>query len=455
METINIDALRTVFTGEILTPQSPAYDAARKIWNGMIDRRPAVIALCSGPEDVVKAVRFAAEFDIYPAIRAGGHNVAGWATVDGGLVIDVSQMKDIQVDVEKQLAHAQTGLNWGEFDEATHACGLATTGGLVSTTGIAGLTLGGGVGWLMGRCGLVCDNTVSCDVVTANGDSVRASATENPDLYWALKGGAGNFGVVTSISYRLYPITKVISGLMLFSMAEARDVLKRYRDFTTAGIPDELILYAAIIRTPDGAPCVAIIPAYCGDDLSKGESLMKSVAQFGNVVADMTQWMPYLAMQKMLDPFCAYGIRSYWKSNFLANLSDSAIDVFVEFAEKCPSAQTFSILEHAHGAATRVAVTDTAFPQRSDGFDLVILSMWEDPQRDAENISWTLDFYHAMRGWSAGSVYVNTLSEDDDSRVPEAFGLNYARLRTVKQQYDPANRFRRNQNIAVGASAAS
>jgi FAD/FMN-containing dehydrogenase len=445
---MNIDALRRRFSGEILTPDSPGYEAGRRLWNGMIDRKPAAIAYCRAPEDVTAAVQFSGEQNIYPSVRAGGHNVAGFALVEDGLVIDISQMKAIQVDAGKQIAQSQTGLLWGEFDAATQAHGLATTGGVISTTGVAGLTLGGGVGWLMGRCGLSCDNTLSYDVVTSKAELVRASDTENRDLFWALKGGAGNFGVVTSITFRLYPITTVISGFIFYPLTEGRDVLRRYRDFVTSGLPDELIVYAAVIRLPDGAPVVSIIPAFCGSKLSAGESYIAELTRFGSVIANTTQRMPYTAMQKMLDPFAPAGIRSYWKSNFLQTLSDDAIDAFVQFAAACPSPQTFSILEHSHGAAALVPVSDTAFPVRSEGFDLVILSLWQDPQHDAENVQWTRAFCSAMRSWSAGSVYVNALSEDDSARVREAFGANYNRLRKVKTAYDPSNRFRQNQNIA-------
>jgi FAD/FMN-containing dehydrogenase len=451
---MNTESLKSRFTGELLTPHSPGYDAARRIWNGMIDRKPAAIARCSKPHHVIEAVRFAAEQNLYPAVRAGGHNAAGLATLDGGLVIDVSQMKAIKVDESRQQIEAQSGLTWGEFDKATNAHGLATTGGLVSTTGIAGLTLGGGVGWLMGRCGLVCDNTLSYDVVTAPGEMVTASASENPDLFWALKGGSGNFGVVTSITFQLHPIGTVISGLVLYRLTEGREVLRRYRDLAVSGLPDELIVYAAVIRTPDGTPCVAIIPAYCGDDLGQGQGWIEKLKRLGTVLADATQQMPYLAMQTMLDPFAPFGIRSYWKSTFLESLSDSAIDVFVEFAARCPSLQTLSILEHAHGACARVPATVTAFPVRKEGFDLVILSLWQGPERDAENIEWTRNFYEAMKGWSAGSVYVNAMSEDDGGRVREAFGPNFDRLREIKRKYDPENRFRRNQNITPEASGS-
>ena len=257
---MNLDALQREFRGEIITPASPGYDAARHIWNAMIDRRPAAIARCTCVEDVIAAVRFAAREGLHPAIRGGGHNAAGLAMVDDDLVIDVSPMKRISIDPAARTAVAETGLNWGEFDKATQAHGLATTGGLISTTGIAGLTLGGGVGWLMARCGLTCDNTLAYEVVTADGEVLSVSEAEHTDLFWALKGGGGNFGVVTSITYRLHPVSTVISGMLLHPLARGREVLRFYRDFVAAGLPDELVMYAAALTGPDGTPLVAIIP---------------------------------------------------------------------------------------------------------------------------------------------------------------------------------------------------
>jgi FAD/FMN-containing dehydrogenase len=444
---MNVEALKSRFRGELLTEKSSGYEAARRIWNGMIDRRPAAIARCSQPGDVVEAVRFAADQGIYPAVRAGGHNAAGIAMLDGGLVIDVSPMKEIAVTTGAQTVMAQTGLTWGEFDRETQSHGLATTGGLISTTGIGGLTLGGGIGWLMGRCGLVCDNTLSYDIVTADGKLIRADAEQNPDLFWALKGGGGNFGVVTSINYRLYPITEVVSGMVLYPLTHGPDVLRRYRDFVSQGLPDELIVYAAAIHAPDGTPCVAILPAYCGDDLAPAAGWMDGLKSFGPVLADLTTKMPYVAMQQMLDAGAPYGIRSYWKSNFLESLPDEAVDVFIACAESCPSPQTFAILEHTHGAAVRVASSATAFPVRKEGMDLVVISLWTDSAQDERNVAWTRGMYEAMKPWSAGSVYLNGLSEDDGGRVGEAFGANFERLREIKARYDPENRFRRNHNI--------
>ena len=452
---MNLDALKREFRGEIITPASSGYDAARHIWNAMIDRRPAAIARCTCVEDVIAAVRFAAREGLHPAIRGGGHNAAGLAMVDDDLVIDVSPMKRITVDPVARTAVAETGLTWGEFDKATQAYGLATTVGLISTTGIAGLTLGGGVGWLMGRCGLTCDNTLAYQVVTADGEVLSVSEGEHSDLFWALKGGGGNFGVVTSIMYRLHPVGTVISGMLLHPLARARDVLRVYRDFVGAGLPDELIVYAAALTGPDGTPLVAIIPAYTGADLDEGERLLAPLRAFGPPVADMVQRMPYVAMQSMIDVACPYGaLRSYWKSNFLRALPDEAIEVFVHNAERCPSPRTFAILEHSHGAAARVAPEATAFPTRQHSFDLVIISLWEQARYDAAQTAWTRAFYDAMQPWSASLVYVNTLSEDDGDRVVEAYGTHYRRLAEVKGKYDPDNRFRRNQNIMPARSIA-
>jgi FAD/FMN-containing dehydrogenase len=420
----------------------------------MIDRRPAAIARCSGPADVRAAVQFAADQGIYPAIRGGGHNVAGLAMVDDGLVVDLTRMKGIYVDPANRITTAQMGLTWCEFDRETQLYGLATTGGLISATGVAGLTLGGGVGWLMGKCGLVCDNTLSYDVVLASGELTRASAEENPDLFWALKGGGGNFGVVTSITYRMYPITNVISGMILHPLAHARQVLKFYRDFVTSGIPDELTVYAGALSTPDGHPVIALIPAWSGDDLTEGERRLEPLRKFGSPIVDLISRMPYTAMQQMIDAAAPSGLRSYWKSRFLRELPDGAIDTFVEFAESRTSPRSLAVLEHAHGAVTRVAPDATPFPNRSDPFDLVLISLWDDAAEDPRHIDWTRRFHGAMEPWSAGSAYVNGLDQDDAARIPEAYAQNYARLTMLKAAYDPDNRFRRNQNIQPRLQAA-
>jgi len=452
---MDITALKAQFRGEIFTPGSAEYEVSRRIWNAMIDRRPAAIARCTGPADVRAAVRFAVDQGIYPAVRGGGHNAAGLATIDDGLVIDLTNMKGISVDPISGTATAQMGLTWGEFDRETHLYGLATTGGVISTTGVAGLTLGGGVGWLMGRCGLVCDNTLSYDAVVASGELIRVSPHEHADLFWALKGGGGNFGVVTSITYRMYPVSTVISGMVLHPLAHAREVLKFYRDFVMSGLPDELTVYAAALSTPDGQPVVALIPAWCGENPAEGERLLDPLRKFGSPIADLIGSMPYPAMQQMLDAVAPFGLRSYWKSSFLRDLPDAAIDTFVQFAESGTSPRSLAILEHAHGAVTRVKVDATAFPTRSAPFDLVLISVWNEAGEDARHIDWTRRFHSAMQPWSAGSVYVNSLDQDDADRVPEAYAQNYAKLSALKAAYDPDNRFRRNQNIRAQPQVAA
>ena len=364
----------------------------------------------------------------------------------------IYRMKGIFVDPAKSEATAQMGLTWGEFDRETQLYGLATTGGLISSTGIAGLTLGGGVGWLMGRCGLVCDNTLSYEVVLASGELIRSSANEHADLFWALKGGGGNFGVVTAITYRMYPISTVISGMILHPLAHAREVLRFYRDFVMSGLPDDLIVYAAALSTPDGHPVIALLPAWCGEKLDEGERALEPLRKFGAPIADLVSRMPYAAMQQMIDGVAPVGLRSYWKSRFLRDLPDEAIDAFVGFAESRTSPRSIAVLEHSHGAMSRVPPDSTAFPARTAPFDLVLISLWANPEEDVRHIDWTRQFHSAMQPWSAGSVYVNSLDQDDAARVPEAYGANYTRLCAIKAAYDPDNRFRRNQNIQPQAS---
>jgi FAD/FMN-containing dehydrogenase len=299
----------------------------------------------------------------------------------------------------------------------------------------------------MGKCGLVCDNTLSYEVVVASGELIRATADENADLFWALKGGGGNFGVVASITYRMYPINTVISGMVLHPLAHAREVLTFYRDFVVSGLPDELIVYAAALSTPDGHPVIALLPAWCGGDLAEGERLLEPLRKFGSPIADLVSRMPYPAMQGMIDGVAPFGRRSYWKSSFLRDVPDAAIETFVRFAESRTSPHSLAVLEHSHGAPSRVAPNATAFPARIAPFDLVLISAWTDAEEDARHIQWTREFHSAMQDWSAGSVYVNSLDQDDAARVPEAYGPNYTRLCAIKAAYDPDNRFRRNQNI--------
>jgi len=449
-----LDKLRAQFRGELITPESSAYDPARHLWNGMIDKRPAAIARCGGVADVIASVQFAAENGVLLAIRGGGHNVAGLGMCDDGLVIDMTRMKGAYVEPRRRTIRAQAGMCWGDFDRETQIFGLATTGGQVSTTGIAGLTLGGGFGWLSGRFGLACDNVISFEVVTADGGVRTASEHENADLYWGLRGGGGNFGVVTSFEFQLHSVATVLAGMLIHPLEHAGEVLRFYRDFA-ASAPDELTIYAAALTTPDQFEALAIALCYCGDDLEQGAKLLEPLRKFGPPVADMVGPMPYVAVQQMLDAAFPYGIHSYWKSNFISSLTDNAIDMFVSYAQSRTSPRTICVIEPCHGQAQRVAPEAVAFGLRKHIFNLHILTLWEEGDPEP-HIQWTRRFWAAMRPYSAGTVYVNALAADDAGRIREAYGANYPRLVEIKQKYDPANLFRVNQNIntAFGAPAA-
>jgi FAD/FMN-containing dehydrogenase len=440
-----IEKLQPQLIGDVIIPESAEYNSARRIWNGMIDKRPAAIVRCVGVADVVATVRFAAETDTLLAIRGGGHNVAGLAMCDDGIVIDMGRMKGAHVDVSRRTVRAQAGMSWGDFDRETQLFGLATTGGQVSTTGISGLTLGGGFGWLMGRFGLACDNVISFQVVVADGSVRTASADENPDLYWALRGGGGNFGVVVSFEYQLYPITTVLAGMLVHPLEQAGEALRFYRDYIE-NVPDELTVYAGVLTTPEGFDVLAFVPCYCGDNLDIGSGLLEPLRKFGPPIADTVGAMPYLTLQRMLDPALRYGIHSYWKSNFVQTLSDGAIDTFVSHARSRTSPRTICIFEHSHGKVHRVPPEATAMSLRKHRLAMHLLAVWEGGEPEP-HIRWTRQFWSAMQPYSAGSVYVNSLAVDDSDRIPEAYGLNYQRLREIKTKYDPSNVFRVNHNI--------
>jgi len=440
-----IDGLRTRLRGPLLQPDHAEYERARRVWNGMIDRRPAAIARCSGVADVMTAVEFARTHSLRVAVRGGGHNVAGHAVCDGGLVIDLSQLRGVRVDAAQRTARAAAGCTWGDFDRETQALGLATTGGEVSSTGIAGLTLGGGLGWLMGRCGLACDNLLSADVVTADGRLLVASAGEHADLFWGLRGGGGNFGIVTSFEYRLHPIATVLAGLILYPMSRARDVLRAYRD-CTAVAPDELTIMGALLATPDGTPAVGAIVCHCGV-LDEGKRLIAPLRRLGAPLVDTIAPTPYVALQSMLDPSAPAGRRNYWKASFVRDLSDAAIDALIAPAAGMPSPYSSVLIEHLHGAVTRVAPAATAFGVRTDHYSIGIFSVWEDAADSAAHIRWARDTASGMEPFSDGGAYVNYLGEDGQMQVRAAYGANYDRLAALKNIYDPTNFFRLNQNI--------
>jgi FAD binding domain-containing protein/berberine-like enzyme len=439
-------------TGEALRPGDPGYDEARSIHNGLIDKRPALIVRCSSTADVVGAVNLARETGLEVSVRGGGHNVAGIAVCEGGLMIDLSPMKAIHVDVEARTARAEPGVIWAELNEQTQAHGLAVTGGAISTTGIAGLTLGGGLGWLMSKLGLAADQLLSAEVVTADGRVLTASASENEDLFWGLRGGGGNFGVVTSFEYRLHPIGPMITGgLIAHPFEAAGEVIRFLRDFTATQQNDDLIVFGGLVHAPDGsgAKLSALVVAHFGTPEEAQRDLAPMLA-FGSPLMVQVGEMPYVALNSMLDDAYPKGALNYWRSSFLSELSDAAIDTLVgQFAE-VTSPMTGVLIEHFHGAVTRVPLDATAVWNREPGYNLVITSVWMDPAATDENVAWTRGTFEAMRPFFAGRRWVNYLDTDDagEDMARAAYGGNYDRLVELKTKYDPGNLFRLNINVA-------
>jgi len=441
--------LASKFSGQLLQPTDTGYEEARKVHNGLVNKRPALIARCRGVADVVDAVALARKVNLEVAVRGGGHNVAGRATVDGGLMIDLLPMKGIHVDPSARTARAQGGVTWSELNRETQLHGLAVTGGVVSSTGIAGLTLGGGIGWLMGKYGLALDNLRSVELVTADGRVLRASKDGEADLFWAVRGGGGNFGVATSFEYQLHPVGPTITGgLAAHPFDRARDVLRFFRDFT-ASLPDEFMVVAGLIHTPDGSgtKLAAMVTCHCGS-LAAGETAVRPLKQFGSPVMDAIGPVPYCQLNGMLDAAYPKGALNYWKSSFLAQMSDDAIDTMIECFARCPTPMGQLLLEHFHGAVTRVGVSDTAFPHRAAGYNLVVLSEWMASADTDRCIAWARETYAAMEPFVASARYVNYLGDDETGdATAAAYGPNYRRLQELKKKYDPSNFFHMNQNI--------
>jgi FAD/FMN-containing dehydrogenase len=447
-----IDEFRTSLRGPSFCPGEKGYDEARKIHNAMIDRHPAIIARCAGAADVIAAVKFAREQDLLVSVRGGGHSIAGKAICDGGLLIDLSGMKSIRVEPAKGTVRAEPGLTLGEFDRETQAFDLATTMGVVSRTGISGLTLGGGIGWLARKYGLACDNLISADVVAADGRMLTASATENDDLFWGLRGGGGNFGVVTSLEFRLHQLGPVLGGGVFYPAEKAREVLRFYRDFARSS-PDELSTQAATVTLPEVGRMVGIAGCYCGP-IAEGEKLLKPLRAFGPPAVDLFASMPYVQLQSMLDPFFPPGRHAYTKANFLKDLSDGAIDAFAAHAT-APSPYTSGVLEHLGGAFSRVPPGDTAFAHRNYPYNFSIWSNWLDPADSEKNIQWTRGFWDAMQPFMVAGAYVNYLEDEADPLARDAYGPNYHRLVSLKNKYDSTNFFRMNHNIKPSQAAST
>lgn len=449
VDNARLEKLAERFSGTLLRATDPGYEESRRIHNGLIDKRPLLIACCQGVADVVAAVQFARDTGLEISVRGGGHNVAGRAVCDDGLMIDLSPQKGMYVDPNRRLARAQAGLTWGEFNRETQLHGLATTGGVVSSTGISGLTLGGGIGYLMGKYGLSADNLLSAEIVTAEGKVLQASEAEHPDLFWALRGGGGNFGVVTSFEYQLHPVgPDVTGGLIAFSFDDAGRVLQGFRDFT-ASLPDELVAFCGLVHAPDGSgtPLAAIIPCHSGP-LADGEAALSPLKKIASAVMDGLGPISYEDLNTIMDAGFPRGALNYWKSSFLRELSDDAIDTLVEQFANCPSPMGSLVIESFQGAVTRVAPEDTAFVQRHAGYNLAVVGQWADPGDSEANIAWTRKTYQAMEPHMAQRVYVNYLGDDDPaSRVRAAYGPNFERLQQIKARYDPENLFHLNQNI--------
>jgi FAD/FMN-containing dehydrogenase len=443
-----VQQLGASFSGPLLTPQDDTYDEARKLHNGMIDKHPALIAQCRTVADITDAVDFAQQHGLEVAVRGGGHNVAGRATLDDGLMIDLSLMKGVYVDPQTRTARSQCGVTWGEFNRETQVHGLATTGGTVSTTGVSGLTLGGGFGWLMAQYGLAADNLLAAEIVTADGKLVTTSDEENADLFWAIRGGGGNFGIAASLKYQLHPVGPMIAGGLLgYPFEQAGDVWRYYRELT-ASMPIAMGISPAFLTSPGqpGVKLAGLTVAHLGKP-EAGAAEVRPIKDFGSPVLDSVGPASYCDVHMMIDEFFPRGKKCYWKSQFISDLSDQAIDVMVEAYADCPSPDTVMLLEYWHGAATAVDSAATAFPHRQEGHNLLVMSQWDDPANGDECIRWTRDLHEAMEPFITTGGYVNYMDHDEGDAVAKAYGSNYPRLQSIKQKYDPENFFHMNQNI--------
>jgi FAD/FMN-containing dehydrogenase len=453
-----VTELKTRLRGRTILPGEDDYDQARRVWNGMIDRKPAVIVRCAGVADVIESVNFARAHNLCVAVRGGGHNVTGAAVCDGGMAIDLSAMKGIHVDPAGRAARAQGGVTWGDFDRETQVFGLATTGGLISTTGIAGLTLGGGIGWLARKYGLACDNLLSADVVTSDGKVVVADPKQHADLFWAIRGGGGNFGVVTSLEYRLHPVGPMVTGgIALYPIDQAASLLRFYRDYISRA-PDELSAFPAFITVPPlpavpaelhGKTAIALAACYAGPAAS-ADRVLGPVRTFGPPLVDLIGPIPYSALQSLFDDSAPFGGFSYWKSDTLDELSDECINVLVTYAAKLPELCPLTIIHiyPLRGAIARVGAQKAAYSRRTERFSTIVSATWFDPARSETHIEWVRGLWQAMRPCASGGVQPNFLGEEGDERVRAAYGGNYSRLVEVKRRYDPTNFFHMNQNIA-------
>jgi FAD/FMN-containing dehydrogenase len=454
MATATVSALRDQVQGETISAEDGAYEEARRVYNAMIERRPRVIVRPAGADDVVAAVNFARENELGVAVRGGSHSVPGFGTADDAVVIDLGRMQEVEVDPDTRTARSQGGATWGVFNDAAHAHGLATTGGIISTTGIGGLTLGGGIGYLSRGCGLSCDNLLSAEVVTADGRILTANERENEDLFWAIRGGGGNFGVVTSFEFQLHPVREIYGGPILYEVDDAATVLSFYRDFIRDA-PEQLGGFPAWQIAPPlpfipedrhGDPFLIFVTCWAGP-IEEGEAALKPLHDVAPVVAEHVGPMPYPALNSAFDELVPSGLQHYWKANFVKELSDEAIGAHLEHGPKLPAVNSTVHIYPINGACHRVAPDATAFAYRDATFATVIAGMWPDPADNERNIAWVRDYYKATAPLSEEGGYVNFMAGDDQDRITANYRQNYDRLVDVKRKYDPDNRFHFNQNI--------
>ncbi len=454
MAGMTIEQLRERVSGLVITPQDDGYQEARKVYNAMIDRRPRAIVKATRVRDVAASVDFGRENDLPVAVRGGGHSVPGFGTVDDGVVVDLSPMREVVVDPDGRTARAQGGATWGDFNDATHAHGLATTGGIVSTTGLGGLTLGGGIGYLTRGVGLSCDKVLSAEVVTADGGTVVASEQENDDLFWAIRGGGGNFGVVTEFRFGLHPVNDIYGGPMFFELSDGPDILRFYRDFI-AGAPEELGMFPGFQIAPPlpfipegrhGDTFLVVVACWAGP-VEEGERVFQPLHDVAPVVAEHVGPMTYPALNSAFDALYPPGLQHYWKTSFSTELTDGAIEVHMQHGPKVPVVNSTMHIYSINGAPHRVASDATAFAYRHATFVTNIAGMWPDPAQNEDNIGWVRGYYEALAPHSEEGGYVNFMSGDDQDRIRASYGGNYDRLVEIKREYDPGNLFRVNQNI--------
>jgi len=454
----NLEKLRVEVKGKVVVPGDSNYDEVRKIWNAMIDRHPAVIVRCAGSGDVQRAIAFARENKLEVSIRGAGHNIAGNAVCDQGLMIDLSTLKNVRVDVQKKRAFVDPGCTLRDFDEAVQAHGLATPVGINSTTGIAGLTVGGGFGWLTRKYGMTIDNLISAEIVTADGSLRRASENENPDLFWAIRGGGGNFGVVTSFEFGLHSVgPEILAGLMVYPFAEAKQVLRKYREFMESA-PEELNIWVVLRQAPPlpflpetvhGKEVVVLAIFYSGE-ISKGQKMIEPLRSFGNLHGEHIGAQPYAQWEQAFDPLLTPGARNYWKSHNFIDLSDGVFDSIIKYAGKLPSSQCEIFVGCISGAANRVASDAMAYQHREVKYILNVHGRWELESDDKKGIGWARDFFQDSAPFASGGAYVNFMTEEEGDRVAAVYGDNFNRLSQIKNKYDPENFFHLNQNIKPG-----